>query len=140
MLYLSDQKQHTMTTASFIILKCICVALFAFTVFGFFRFVNKQINELKPKEEPSKEPFTSFGWVFFKHVKSGSVYAYNAVELNLTMSVIRRQLSNAYFEIQGENVHKNLDIQKYLFDKAKGIEFTFKTITRDEFMSVYNNK
>lgn len=123
--------------STIIIIKCIGVAIFALIVFGFFRQFNKMLNELKPK---STEPFASFGWVFFKHQKSGFVYAYNAVELKLIMT--QKIPTHKIFmrEVSGENVHRNLDLQSYLFDKANNREFTFKTISRDEFMSVYNQK
>lgn len=122
---------------STIIIKCIGVAIFALIVFGFFRYVNKAFNELKPKPT---EPFSSFGWAFFKHRKSGFVYAYNAVELHLIMAQKIPNYKIFMREVKGENVNSNLDLQTYLFDKAKGQELSFKTISRDEFMSVYNQQ
>lgn len=126
--------------STIIIIKCIGVAIFALIVFGFFRYVNKALNELKKPYQYQSKYLNSFGWVFFKHRKSGFVYAYNAVKLHLIMAQKIPNYKIFRRDFKGEVVNSNLDLQSYLFDKANNREFTFKTISRDEFMSVYNQQ
>ena len=122
-----------MTTYLFI--KIALVAFFGLIVWGFFNFVNEAINAIRPPE-----PFGSFGWVFFYNKKTGRFYAYNAVELKLNICQPIENFPNHIFEMQGENIHRNIDLQKYLFDKAKGVDLTFKTISREKFLIAYNIK
>lgn len=127
-------------TPTIIIIKCIGVAIFALIVFGFFRYINKALNELNKPYQYQSKFLNSYGWVFFTHRKSGFVYAYNAVELRLIMAQKTEGYPLLKRDTRGDNVSRNLDLQSYLFDKANKREFTFKTITSYEFMSVYNQE
>jgi len=121
-----------MTT--YIFIKIAFVAFFGLIVWGYFNFIKEAINAIRPT------PFGSFGWVFFYNKKTGRFYAYNAVELKLNICQPIENFPNHTFEMQGDKINLNLDLQKYLFDKAKGVNLTFKEISREEFLIAYNTK